>query len=84
MPKFRRKPIEVEACRFWPQNKPWPDGIQVLGAHHWANESGIRYSLICQNTASRIMAGDWIVTNQTGERYVVLQEMFKLTYEAVE
>ncbi len=51
MPKFRRKPVEVEAFQFWPKNKPWPDGIQVLGAHHWANESGIRYSFICQNMA---------------------------------
>ncbi len=30
------------------------------------------------------MTGDWVVTNQTGERYVVLQEMFKQTYEAVD
>ena len=26
--KFRKKPVVVEAEQFWPDRKPWPEGVE--------------------------------------------------------
>ena len=88
MPEFRRKPVIVNAVQFDTRQKPWPDGILLL-VEHWSNkepesERPKRYSFVGGHGAIGIRPGDWIVTNQTGERYVVLHELFRDVFESTE
>jgi hypothetical protein len=87
MTKFRRKPIDVEAVRFNPDKKPWPQGI-TEHKEHWSEKNrdpnkARNFSFMTPGGAFRITPGDWVVTNQTGERYVVLAESFNAAYERV-
>ena len=81
--KFRRKPVTVEAEQFFPEKKPWPRGIQIR-LPHWANKSlnpQPTYGFLADGYTAKVEPGDWVVTNQTGERYMVRQALFSQTYE---
>ncbi len=83
MPKYRRKPVEVEAQQFIFYRKPWPEGVQEIGKG-WKvpHDAPPRYNFMGAAVCA-IHPGDWVVTNQTGERYVVSEESFPKTYEEV-
>ena len=72
--KFRKKPIVVEAEQFFPDRRPWPEGVYETGLGFWVEtlEGVLRAS-----------AGDWIVTGVAGERYPVKPDIFEATYEPV-
>ncbi len=88
MSLYRRKPINVEAVQFDPDNEDWPPGVHEIQAS-WVTNQGIarRYNFrggpgsfgVCA-----IRPGDWVVRNQTGESYVGLYEYFLDTYEPIE
>ena len=82
MPKYRRKPVEVEAEQFHP-HKTWPKGVREIKPS-WKTklDDPVRYNFIGAGVCA-IRPGDWVVTNQTGERYVVSEESFPKTYEEV-
>ena len=84
--KYRRRPVDVVAVQFDPNlpNNQWPPGVSRHSGH-WSDkpDKPPTYGFIAHGIASRIVPGDWVVTNQTGERYVVLQESFDATYEMV-
>lgn len=87
MPKFRRKPVIVEAVQFDPDEKPWPPGVGRISGH-WTVEGDEppRYAFLSGDVGSGgggIRSGDWIVTNPTGERYIVRQDFFFDVYEIV-
>ena len=81
MAKFRRKAMDVEAQQFFPDRKPWPEGVIEL-LPHWKTlpNAPRRFHL---TGGIGITPGDWVVMNQTGERYVVFRESFAKTYEQV-
>lgn len=81
--KFIRKPVVVEAIQFDPEIKPWPEGVQELGGHWSEPDPRKRRFNFSGAGVSVIESGDWVVTNQTGERYVVRQEFFFDVYELV-
>lgn len=76
MPRFRKKPIVVEAAQWFPD-----ESICVGYDQH-----GVEYTVCdrCIQTAEgpmRISPGDWIITGVAGERYPCKPEIFSLTYE---
>lgn len=83
MPKFRRKPVIVDADQFDPDVLPWPKGVVEYNKHWTAKQNSPRNFGLSgeQDYAARVRPGDWIVTNQTGERYVVRQEFFRDVFE---
>ena len=86
MTKYRRKAVDVEAMQFDPTlpKEQWPEGVHEYSGHWSQKDNTIRnFGFRSPGGASRINPGDWIVTNQTGERYVVLAESFDATYERV-
>ena len=85
MARYRRKPVIVEAAQFDPTKQPWPEGVREIHKGWKApHDDPPRYNFIRPGAmVGAIRPGDWIVTNQTGERYVVLQEYFEDTYEPV-
>lgn len=70
MPKFRKKPVIIEAEVYHPgledgfeNGRPY---IETLEGRHY------------------ISPGDWIITGVKGERYCCKDSIFRLTYEPVE
>ena len=82
MPKFRKKPVVIEAFRYWTDSTPlWfadkinPGEITTYPTH-------------CEiNTLEGVMrgeAGDYIIQGVKGEIYPCKPDIFEATYEPAE
>ncbi len=80
MPKFRKKPVVIEAEQFWPDNLPWPDGVIPNDPSKSVNTKGAIKTLEGWLTVS---PGDWIITGVNGEKYPCKPDIFKKTYDPV-
>lgn len=75
MAKFRGKPIIVEAEQFWSEKEPKPEDVRKIdGANYFLNAGGIYM---------QISDGDWIITEENGDRYVYEKKYFEEEYEPV-
>lgn len=88
MPKFRKKPIEIEAMRFW---GPLASGVEYqLRLDDWlvANQGDRK----CRYVGSTIVIptlegdhiaspGDWIIRGVKGELYPCKPDIFAATYD---
>lgn len=85
MPKFRKKPVVIDAEQFHPECMPYPagvlydmfdypDGCQRPGAFRIETLEGTHI----------VSPGDWVITGVRGERYPCKPGIFAATYEAVE
>jgi len=80
MPKFRKKPVVIEAHQFMPSAGQIPDG--VLHDRFDANGNEVYYI----NTLEGPMGcspGDWIITGVAGEKYACKPDIFVAMYEEV-
>ena len=85
MPKFRKKPIVVEAEQFFPDKEPWPEGVfKVGGVLPGERMSDLWFRIKTLEGELRVKAGDWIITGVKGEKYPCKPDIFDETYEAVE
>ena len=78
MPKFRKKPVEIEAERFYKDKQPWPEGVEQVQADP---DSFIIRTL---EGDMEVSEGDWVITGVANEKYPCKHEIFKATYEFVE
>jgi hypothetical protein len=82
MPRFRTKPCEIEAFRYWIDDRPdwFCDKVS-------ANEI-VTYDTHCEiKTLEGVMrgeVGDWIVQGLKGEIYPCKPEPFAMKYEPVD
>ena len=79
MPRYRKKPVVVEAEQWFPD----PNVFQACDA------LGVEYTTLehCIQTLEgplRVSPGDWIITGVKGERYPCKPDIFAESYEAVE
>jgi hypothetical protein len=72
--KYRKKPVVVEAEQFWPDVKPWPEGVET----NWRVEEGFYVNTI--NGQVHIEPGEWIITDAAGH-YPCKPDIFHMTYE---
>lgn len=79
MPKFRKKPVVIEAVQFF-----------ALGDHP-AVEADPRsptgfaiYTLENTKVKHEVTPGDWIITGVRGEHYACKPDIFEATYEPAE
>lgn len=83
MPKFRKKPVEIEAIQF-----KGDVGAPEIVALDYASEhvEGIGDCLIIPTLEGdhRARPGDWIITGVAGERYPCKPEIFAATYDPVD
>ena len=81
MPKFRKKPVVIEAERFWPDGLSifgvYENGAIDCGMHHWVEGHHVH---TLEGPLS-VSPGDWIITGVKGERYPIKDEIFRETYE---
>ena len=82
--KFRKKPVVIEAERFFYAAKPWPKGVVLVKGRRLGYATSDDMAAI--ETPEGCLAvgeGDWIVTGVKGERYPVSSDIFDATYEPV-
>ena len=78
MPKFRKKPVEIEAIQLQPDNmdaiSDWCQGYATLS----------RDCVIIPTLEGDMVAspGDWIIKGVKGEIYPCKPDIFEATYEA--
>lgn len=85
MGRYRKKPLVVEAEQFWPERKPWPEGVKK--AVFFTSPGGIElvgYQVETLEGVFRVFPGDWIITEIKPEKYPCKPEIFEATYEAVQ
>lgn len=76
MPKYRKKPIVVEAVRF--NKKGAHPAIQVDGMY------GHRFEVEGTQGYVRVYLGDWIITEPDGSgHYPCSDDIFRASYEEV-
>lgn len=82
MPKFRKKPVVIEAEQFIPGHGP-PAGMKL-----WSDEGmqprDMSFGYIeTLEGRMHVMALDWIITGVKGEKYPCKPDIFAATYEPV-
>lgn len=87
MPQFRKRPVVISAEQFFPDQPPWPEGVQY---HEKCEAPGAACSLdgtyyidTLEGRALHVQPGDWIITGIAGERYPCKADVFAATYDAV-
>lgn len=82
MAKFRKKPGAVIEAEQWPGGSPLPDGC-LYGSGEYFDLS---YCFVKTHggLVVRVDVGDWIITNEKGERAPYHPDIFAETYEVVD
>jgi len=87
MPKFRKKPVVIEAIRFTQSNFDEVELFTEGKAHSWSRErrkDGYDHCIIPTLEGEHIAtSGDWIIKGVNGEFYPCKPEIFQKTYELV-
>jgi hypothetical protein len=89
--KFRKKPVEIEAEQFLPNEGKIPAGVISDGNGDPRKDS--QFSWVVKTLEGNfrtdkgdfqfVSNGDWIITGIHGERYPCKPDVFEATYEAV-
>lgn len=88
MPKFRKKPIVIEAMQFdgsWDNFKEiieWGKDKIIKAPYPMCDYPGLLIQL--HDGYIRVHTGDWIIKGIMGEFYPYKQDIFEATYERVE
>ena len=73
MAKYRKKPIEIEAIQWWPEDYH-PDVKYDKNAMPY---------LETLEGPFKLTPGDWIITGIKGEKYPCKPDIFQETYEEI-
>lgn len=88
MPKFRKKPVEIEARQFETNND---DGSCIRSICEWIEESedaiqvshdGTSIKIATLEGVMEVNVGDWIIRGVKGEFYPCKPDIFEATYDA--
>lgn len=83
MPKYRKKPVIIEAVQITSQtfDAPHPNPEHISGVIYCPAEREVRIPTLEGVMTGKL--GDWIITGVKGERYPCKPDIFAATYEAV-
>jgi hypothetical protein len=97
MPKFRKKPVVIEAWQFTGQDRwEWPDWLKTYptaaSQNDWPEDKTLVHAKFAKPWISidtlegrrRADVGDWIIKGVKGECYPCKLDIFEATYEEVE
>ena len=83
--KFRKLPVVIEAIQF--NSDSFQECCDFIGEENLSDGTSIEEEYIGISTEEGEMEarmGDWIIKGIAGEFYPVKDEIFRLTYEAVD
>lgn len=98
MPKFRKKPVVIEAFqmtkeRRW-DNSEWPNWLNFAWNHEHNETGGVWIDKLCPDKEKlvcgtlegphKIDFDDWIIQGIKGELYPCKPDIFEATYDMVE
>ena len=85
MSKFRKKPVVIDAVRFYPDAELTP-GKTINGVHHSGTSDSGEHVFVVKTLEGhmRIKPGDWLINGIKGEQYPCRNDIFEATYEPVE
>jgi hypothetical protein len=87
MPRFRKRPVEVEAAQWFPGTDiPGVFGEREAtpGGNGLSPEGPMAFVRTIHGQVTRIAPGDWVVTEPDGQHhYPVKPDIFEATYEPV-
>lgn len=85
MPKFRKKPVVIEAYRYDQRHENYrPDWFQDAVSANTITTFPDRVDIHTLEGTMRGDLGDWIIRGVNGEIYPCKPDIFAKTYEAVE
>jgi hypothetical protein len=95
LPKYRKKPVVIDAEQFteWRieaflfDDVPLPDGVRMVSATYHKGNRTIDFAKFDIPTLEGNMAvvpGDWIIRGVKGEFYPCKPDIFAATYESAE
>jgi hypothetical protein len=84
MPKFRKKPVVIEAVLFETPSTLGPDWFvdAFRAGRMWYQEGVLTIATLEGNHRANV--GDWIIQGIKGELYPCKPDIFAATYEAVD
>ncbi len=81
--QYRKKPVVIEAIQYGPYSAPTLELALFLdGAGAYATENGIMIPTLEGDHLAQV--GDWIIKGVKGEFYPCRDDIFRMTYEAVD
>ena len=88
MATFRKKPVVIEAEQFFPDRKPWPEGVEQFDAKRTESVGGdsslwYGWRIKTLEGVGEVTPGDWIITGVNGEKYPCKPDIFEKTYDRV-
>jgi hypothetical protein len=88
IPRFRKRPVEIEAIEFTGENHAEIEqaflGLATETVFHW--DSARIKPRLCISTPEGVMTaapGDWIIRTSNGAFYPCEADLFAATYEAI-
>lgn len=85
MPKFRKKPIEIEAEQFTNENKDRAlNFVRCNVATGFDEKNNPVMDIQTLEGTMRVSLGDWIIKGVNGEFYPCKPDIFEKTYEPIE
>lgn len=84
MPKFRKKPVVIEAIQITDEtfDAPHPSPEHIQGVLYDPVSRTVRIETLEGVMTGRL--GDWVITGVNGELYPCKDDIFRQTYEPVE
>ena len=87
MPKFRKKPVVIEAVRWTGKNSvdevgEFLNGVEDVLFHNPYDKDGFITIPTLEGTMT-VSPGDWIIRGVKGEYYPCKPDIFEATYEEV-
>ena len=79
MPKFRKKPVEIEAFRFTGR-KDYPAWFRL---HPMSRDYGDFAEINTLEGTMIVEIGDWVILGVKSEIYPCKDDIFQMTYEPV-
>lgn len=83
MPKFRKKPVVIDAEQFIGDSH-WPEGVEAHPQPHNGTDPLCKPHVKTLEGPMFVSEGDWIITGEVGEKYPCKDSIFQVTYEAVD
>jgi hypothetical protein len=85
MPKFRKKPVEIDAWQYTDHDThpDWIGEAMEQGNVWFSGGEDAYYTIRTIEGDMRLTIGNWMIKGVAGELYPCKDDIFKATYEAV-
>jgi hypothetical protein len=74
----------VDAVQFWPEKKPWPEGVKVASDDFWGEPNPNFYYFENDDEAYEIKPGHWVITNESGYQWACSTETLGKKFQPVD